>query len=70
MNRKTLNNHNRNLLALVSRSIQDDLGWVTVSEACWPLTVNADRELFEVRDDAKMMRMTQEGKIVFKWMQL
>jgi hypothetical protein len=68
--RKKLNEHNRDLLALVARSIHDDLGWVTVSKACWPLMEKAERELFEIRErpEGNQVRLTQEGKVVLKWL--
>jgi len=66
--RKHLDPRNRNLLLLVDRSIQDDLGWVTVSAACWPLMAFAESDLFEQRPDTRMVRLTTEGKILVKWL--
>ena len=63
-----INNNTAHLLRLIEKEA-DPLGWAKVSEIVWPLVQSLPSSLVEWDGlGGKKVRLTQEGKIVVKWM--
>lgn len=57
------------ILRLIERSNSDEHGWCTVSNMVFPLLSNIPSELIETKeDDRKFVRLTEQGKIVLKYL--
>ena len=59
-----------NLIRLIKRSPDLGDGWRQYSEILWDVvarTVNDHKELFELDEENKRIRLSPEGKIVERW---
>lgn len=64
-----LTRHNKDILKLINRSPKTgDQGWSKVSESLWPMILKYKNELIDLCDELKLVRLSEEGKIVFKWL--
>lgn len=64
----SLNQHDKSVLMLASRTQADKNGWRKVSAFCWPAVLKfATPELLEIDRDNFRIRLTPEAEAVVKY---
>jgi hypothetical protein len=67
---KRLTNQIKDTLRLIARSKSNPDGWVLCSDQCWPIVELLPKELYDFRswDGSWHVRLTDEARIILKWM--
>jgi hypothetical protein len=64
-----MDNTDKKMIRLLLRSKDNGNGWRNVSNAVWPLIERIKaKELFEIEESEKRIRLSTEGKIVAKYL--